>query len=84
MPSARAFRVIIAAKASSLPAIASATTTEASLAERVTIPLIASSTSIVLPGFRPSLVGDCSEALCETFSWLSSLSLPASSCSNSR
>ena len=36
---------------------ASATTTAASFAERVTMPLMASSTASVLPGFRPSLVG---------------------------
>ena len=64
MPSARALRVIILAKSSSSPPMASAITTAASLAERVTSPLMASSTLMVWPGRRPSLVGACSEACC--------------------
>src|SRR5215469_4460253 len=62
MPSACALRVISLANVSSSPAIASATTTAASLAERVTIPLMASSTLMVCPSRKPSLVGDCTAA----------------------
>src|SRR5580704_13422878 len=58
MPSARAFCVIILAKASSLPPRYSAMTTAASLADRVTMPLIASSTVMVCPGLSPSMVGN--------------------------
>src|SRR5215475_10798323 len=57
MPSACALRVIILAKSSSLPPIASAITTAASLADRVINPLMASSTRMVWPGRRSSLVG---------------------------
>ena len=46
--------------------MASAITTAASLAELVTSPLMASSTRMVWPGRRPSLVGACSEACSET------------------
>ena len=46
--------------------MASAITTAASLAERVTRPLMASSTLMVWPGRRPSLVGACSEANSDT------------------
>src|SRR6266540_404097 len=55
MPSARALAVIILANSSSEPARASPMTTAASLAERVTMPLIASSTLMVSPSSRPSL-----------------------------
>jgi hypothetical protein len=84
MPSARAFAVMRAANSSSLPEIASATTTAASFADLVTRPLMASWTLIVWLGLSPSLVGFCSEARVETGSGVSSLSLPASSSSNSR
>ena len=62
IPRVCALRVISAANSRSLPAIASAMTTAASLAERVTMPLIASSTLIVSLGLRPSLVGACADA----------------------
>ena len=70
MPSDRAFFVISSAKSSSSPAIASATTTDASLADRVMMPLIASSTTMVPPAFNPSLVGDCEAACSDTLSGL--------------
>src|SRR5262249_26820834 len=47
MPSALAFKVISLANSSSLPPMASATTTAASFADLVTSPLIASSTLMV-------------------------------------
>ncbi|MNL80883.1 hypothetical protein D3C87_2078450 [compost metagenome] len=62
MPSERALRVIISAKASSEPAMFSATTTETSLAESVIMLLMASSTAMIEPGRRPSLVGGCEAA----------------------
>ena len=66
MPSARALRVIWRANSSSEPARFSATTTAASLADRVTMPLIASSTVMVPPSRSPSLVGDWPAACSET------------------
>ena len=84
MPSARAFRVIILAKPSSVPPIYSAITTAASFAERVTSPLMASSTLMVWPARRSSLVGSWSAACSDTGISVSSLILPASRRSNSR
>jgi hypothetical protein len=84
MPSARALRVICRAKFSSLPPIASATTTAASFADLVTIALMASSTAMLWPALSSSLVGDCTAACADTGRRESSFSLPASSCSNSR
>ena len=59
-------------------------TTAASLADRVTTPLMASSTGMVWPGLRSSLVGSWLEACSETLSGVSSLILPASRCLSSR
>ena len=66
MPSLRAVRVIAIANRSSLPPSASASTVAASLAERVTRPMMASSTGIVSPARRPSLVGGMPAARLET------------------
>ena len=57
MPSARALRVIILAKVSSSPPIASATTTAASFADLVTSARIASSTAERLARPQPELGG---------------------------
>ena len=65
MPRACALRVIISAKALSSRPIASAIATATSLAERVTIALIAFSTEIVSPGSRPSFEGSCAAACSE-------------------
>ncbi len=84
MPSARALLVISAAKSSSVPEMASATTTAASFADLVTKPRIASSTSRFCPGRRPSLVGACTDARSDTGIELLSFILPDSRRSNSR
>ena len=76
--------VMSCAKLSSSPPMASAMATAISFAERVTTALIASSTSIVSPGLRPSLVGFCAAACEETRISLSSRRWPFSSCSNKR
>ena len=54
-----------------------------SLADFVTMALIASSTSIVEPGRSPSLDGDWEAAKAEMVSGESRLKRPRSSCSNS-
>src|SRR5262249_1058734 len=59
-------------------------TTAASLAERVTTALMASSTVIDSLGLSPSLVGACADACAETCRRESRLSFFFSSCSNSR
>ena len=66
MPSWRAFWVIRRAKAASSPPSASASTTAASLAERVTSAIMASRTLTVPPGGMPILVGGALSALIDT------------------
>ena len=56
MPSRRACRVIVSAKASSLPPSASATTLATSLADRTMMAWIAVSTVRLSPGESPRLV----------------------------
>jgi hypothetical protein len=68
MPSAAAFWVMRRAKLPSLPASASAITTAASLADLVTSAMIASSSEIVWPRFRPSREAGMRAARLETLS----------------
>jgi hypothetical protein len=84
MPSALALRVISLANSSSVPPMASATTAAASFADLVTNPLMASSTQMFWLALRPSLTGRWMAAWVETGNEVSSLSFPASSCSNKR
>ena len=62
MPIWRALAVMRSAKRVSLALKFSAITTAASFADSTVSALIASSTEIVSPGFRPSLVGNMPEA----------------------
>ena len=66
MPSWRAFWVIMRAKLASSPPSASASTTAASLADRVTKPMMASRTVTEPPGGMPILVGGALAALVDT------------------
>ncbi len=66
IPSRRAVSVMRAAKAGSLPASASASTTAASFAERVTRARISERAATESPGFSHSLLGAWAAALAET------------------
>ncbi len=77
MPRLRAVWVITRPKFSSVPARFSAMTAAASLADLVTRALMASSTLMVEPGFRPSLVGAWAAAWAVTLSSVLGVSLPA-------
>ncbi|MNL38142.1 hypothetical protein D3C87_1603360 [compost metagenome] len=79
MPMARAVAVMRSANFSSEPEICSAMTRAMSLAERVTSDLMASSTEIVEPARRPSLVGTAAAACRETVILVERLRLPACS-----
>ena len=70
---ARAWVVISSAKRASLPPRFSPMVEAMSLAERVTSAMIASSTRIVEPALRPSLVGGMAAARAETLSLVSSV-----------
>jgi hypothetical protein len=77
MPILRAVWVISRPKFSSVPAMFSAMTAAASLAEWVTSALMASDVLMVAPGFSPSLVGAWLAACCVTTRSVSTVSLPA-------
>ena len=84
MPMAWAFAVIISAKWSSDPPIASPMATATSLADLVTTALIALSTESVPPGRSPSFEGAMEAAWDDISISVSSDMRPFSSCSNSR
>ena len=84
MPNWRARAVIRSANRSSLPARFSAIAQAMSLAERVTSAMIASSTRIVEPARRPSLVGGIAAARGEMTKRESSVNRPVSRASNSK
>ncbi|MNL57618.1 hypothetical protein D3C87_1811940 [compost metagenome] len=83
MPMARAVAVMRSANLLSVPEICSAITRAMSLADSVTSDLMASSTEMVDPARRPSLVGTAEAACLETVILVDRLRLPARSSWNS-
>jgi hypothetical protein len=84
MPSSFAFLFMRSAKLSSVPAMPSATTMQASLPDSTIMPLIRSSTVTSVPGSPTHIVEpwrDMRQAFSLTWNLLSSLSRPAASSS---